>query len=970
MSSVERLVIEQVSIDRFGGWADRSLTLPDRPLVVVHGPNEAGKSTLAELIAWLLAGPLGSAAEIQRFGAAGDRIGGLLCGRLGLEPFEATGGFRVLKTGAPNDNGLAVRLGRSLDLDAAAWRARLGGVDPQVLAAVYRLWGEQLHLGHGVQDHLSKVALAALGGRIDPHVMARELLDEVKKSTSSRATGVRSMATLRVELAEVDERRRVAATTADHYAVLGQRIDELEFLRGEVHVRLDDLRERRRVVTSVLEIQPMVAEVTRLEGEIGQLGQVPPPWAALADDPGALHDAVVELAESITDCERADPQLASHLADLGIGHEQVVTVTVTDTDLRMVARLTAGLCDADRSRGRAEEREAALRVELGVRRAATDRVLDVTGDVTREQIQVGLLGVEEQASLRTASGRWSEAVEQASRAREVHANAQARLRADLDHLEQMRVAWDRWGLGVTAQQWVRGPSASPPGGADRHAVPWWSAPVVVGAVALVALVLGQPTIALAALVAATVVALLTRPRAASPAEAVDAIADDAAAVLDAERGVAAADLAVGHARSAVDTAHESLGAARASVRELTVAFRLPGSANVDAVTDPATFDARRRVWVAASIALAEEHTAISALDTASAETERRRQEVGEIECELGELVRSLGVCGETHLRDADEVVGRYREAHLWWREVHGAHERLDAARDGYLQLIAPIVDEVDGWSPERVAETADRWHEHHEHRRELQAELHTARSSLEATLRSDAAVRSLVDELCAEPQLRAQLTRLDQDVEAGDGDLRSISEQIGELRHTRSELAAAEELAALAMERGTLREAQEELAVQAVTAAWANRVLRSVADEYERDHQPAIIERTSQLARSVAPSWDGLVVRASESNGFELVVRQAGGRTVAADHLSTGGRALLYLALRVAMADHDAQLRGVSVPLVCDDPLVHLDDRRAAQAMDVLRDAAELGRQVVIFTCLERTVAAAVSAGAGVVRLS
>jgi uncharacterized protein YhaN len=59
----------------------------------------------------------------------------------------------------------------------------------------------------------------------------------------------------------------------------------------------------------------------------------------------------------------------------------------------------------------------------------------------------------------------------------------------------------------------------------------------------------------------------------------------------------------------------------------------------------------------------------------------------------------------------------------------------------------------------------------------------------------------------------------------------------------------------------------------------------------------------------------------------------------------------------------------VSVPLICDDPLVHLDDERAARAMDVLRAATDRDRQVVVFTCQERTVSAARAVGAGVVWL-
>jgi uncharacterized protein YhaN len=97
-------------------------------------------------------------------------------------------------------------------------------------------------------------------------------------------------------------------------------------------------------------------------------------------------------------------------------------------------------------------------------------------------------------------------------------------------------------------------------------------------------------------------------------------------------------------------------------------------------------------------------------------------------------------------------------------------------------------------------------------------------------------------------------------------------------------------------------------------------------------------------------------------------VRTVDDRVIPSRRLSTGARALVYLALRIAMADHDGEMRNVGFPLLCDDPLVHLDDRRARSAVDVLAAAAN-DRQVLLFTCHERTVEAARAAGASVVHL-
>jgi uncharacterized protein YhaN len=54
--------------------------------------------------------------------------------------------------------------------------------------------------------------------------------------------------------------------------------------------------------------------------------------------------------------------------------------------------------------------------------------------------------------------------------------------------------------------------------------------------------------------------------------------------------------------------------------------------------------------------------------------------------------------------------------------------------------------------------------------------------------------------------------------------------------------------------------------------------------------------------------------------------------------------------------------------VLCDDPLVHIDDQRAPEVMKILAQASA-ERQVILFTCHEDTRDLAVAAGAHVVSL-
>ncbi|MBU6330554.1 MAG: hypothetical protein KGR18_11460, partial [Acidobacteria bacterium] len=84
--------------------------------------------------------------------------------------------------------------------------------------------------------------------------------------------------------------------------------------------------------------------------------------------------------------------------------------------------------------------------------------------------------------------------------------------------------------------------------------------------------------------------------------------------------------------------------------------------------------------------------------------------------------------------------------------------------------------------------------------------------------------------------------------------------------------------------------------------------------------------------------------------------------------LSDGARSLMYLAMRLAFAADDTERRGVALPILCDDPLVHLDDTRRPGAIGLLADASRTN-QVLLFTCDDATVALARDNGAHVVHL-
>ena len=97
-----------------------------------------------------------------------------------------------------------------------------------------------------------------------------------------------------------------------------------------------------------------------------------------------------------------------------------------------------------------------------------------------------------------------------------------------------------------------------------------------------------------------------------------------------------------------------------------------------------------------------------------------------------------------------------------------------------------------------------------------------------------------------------------------------------------------------------------------------------------------------------------------------LCVEDAQGQNMPVTALSRGTREPLMLALRLALVSQYAR-RGIRLPVVLDEVLVHLDMQRARATAEVLKDfAAAGGHQIFLFTCHKHLVSLFTEMGADV----
>lgn len=164
-------------------------------------------------------------------------------------------------------------------------------------------------------------------------------------------------------------------------------------------------------------------------------------------------------------------------------------------------------------------------------------------------------------------------------------------------------------------------------------------------------------------------------------------------------------------------------------------------------------------------------------------------------------------------------------------------------------------------------------------------------------------------------------------------------------------------------EDGRLGEAQlelgcvEEQVVQAVrrwqVLAVTGLVLESVRGNYESTRQPETLrEASTYLHRLTQGQYVHIWTPIQERT---LQVDDQKGQTLSLDKLSRGTREAVFLSLR--LANHQGPgLRAAQeqqLPMILDDVLVNFDSRRVKAAAALLRELAEHGHQLLMFTCHE-----------------
>ena len=188
------------------------------------------------------------------------------------------------------------------------------------------------------------------------------------------------------------------------------------------------------------------------------------------------------------------------------------------------------------------------------------------------------------------------------------------------------------------------------------------------------------------------------------------------------------------------------------------------------------------------------------------------------------------------------------------------------------------------------------------------------------------------------------------DLQSTQGEVKQLLEEQGEIKEQRRTLSEDCALGEAQLELGCIEKQLADASHAWRTHAAVSRMLERIRTDYEAHRQPETLSEASAILHRLTGGkykriWTPL------ANDI-LLVETDEGESLPVEALSRGTREQLLLSVRLALVALLAR-RGVKLPMVLDDVLVNFDVERAGRAVEVLKQFAEDGHQLMLFTCHE-----------------
>lgn len=913
---MRRLILGGVKNLNFGRHVGRDFDGLDAPFVVVHGANESGKSTLAEFLVWAIGGPwrtYAKGSDAYRL-ASGDGVHGRVLATLDGAPVDLHAEFKILNKGEPNDLRRGVIGGR--EMDKASIATSFGGLNPADYQLVYRLYGGSLgDIGSGVEfsQLFTSFAMGSATAKVNPRQSLEVLRQRIKNVDSNISKLVKSRKEIEKQIKEAQRAPEEIARREGDLAAVASQIEALSAERDELAAEIARVRKAH---SGLVHLGARDKVLAGLEA----LGDLDARWRTVAENVLAIEEATTALRSATDAAAHAGEAAASAVAKCGMQEGDLRGRTLTPPERQQVHSVAGDLQAARATHERARNTVAGIEEKLD----------ETSRDVHRRQEALSLSDSEiahldgiadNLASVSDRVNRWREATNELIA-------LEGRLAGERSRLETLQGA-------------PRVESA-----AERKALvgtPWLAAGALAAAVAA----FWQP--AVSAVVALVVAGLLFVGRGGA-ARGGDAVSTDAQVIR------ASIHRLEGDRAEAVEKKDNHRRLINDVVGPLGRLFDHPDLAAAQ-VESLARLAATRAQMVRLTIDLATARRDVETASAAVLEAEK-----------AAELVLSERNVPVSLVNDKfGDWLALYEEAVGAVARSAAATEALLGAREKWTGLVQPVSGEIEGLEATavlmRIRDAADLLGKI----RGAEESLRDANVAVSTAGMDTPEVVELLRQFPSEVDLGSRLAVLEErqrEVNA------RRDEQIARQSDLGKELDAMsgrEVLPGLNLQLGGIDEELEEHKRNKTVLEVAESVLSGTIDGYEQQNQDPVVKHASELISQVDPDW-GTVLFSRNDKGDPVIERTNASTRLQDRFISDGGRALLYLALRLAFAERDAANRNLALPLICDDPLIHFDDSRSQAAIGLMSRFSSR-HQVVMFTCETSTRDMAAAAGARIIEI-
>ena len=906
---MKRLIISAVYDLRFGLHAGRTFEGFDANFVVVHGANESGKSTLAEFLTWAIGGPWRAYGEgTEAFRGGGDgKLGGRLVGSLDTDIIELQANFELLNKGNPRDK----RSGYvgSTEVDGTAFAKFIGGITPADFELMYRCYGASLgDIGSGGSFE-NLFAQFAMGGNSRVR-NPRVALEGLRKAMKSPEDAVKNE---QKKIREIDKEIKEARSNPEV-------VEGLLTERTKIHRRISDLdadltevEKRQNLLNRVINGSDHRANLENALEVLRDLSVVSPEWLALVNNSAEISDLVSRIVSGSRLVDGAHTTFVTASAVIGMDVTRLEGVTLSAPERLQITTVITTLLQS-------RDNVATTLFELNELDAGRTEIETSAFNLAHT------IGLDEDAlaRLKILETQLPDLVNRAVRWREDNDKA---------------IDADAQVVGETKRRGAANDTATP-----QSPTRAFNPKVMALAVLVVA---GLSVVHWgAAIVAGIAVAGFFLFARSSSSTSVRVLGTDDQAFLNLTGRAAEHHHNAEEHRRLLD---DSLGALAKHV------------------TTPDLAERQVRQFIELASKLQSLRDLADQVATKSRRIAELEPIVVEAERAVADLLEPRRIDPGLVNREFDKWLANYETAVGASALFVTARSVLSDLQTRLHELTTPVESEILGLTPQAVESRVTEMKSAANKRQGAEDDVREARVKVRAANLDTPEALALLEEF---PDI-ADLHRQQEIANALAVEMRTERDEkntrLGEIRIVVERMEATEVLPGLMLLKGNLEDAQHEATVRHLTLSQAHQLLGAAIDEHERNHQDPVVAKASALVAEVVPDWGTVIKTRDDDNKLVMQRVSANGRISERD-ISDGGRALLYLAIRLAFAEQYAQEKQIALPIICDDPLIHFDDKRQKAAVQLLKMISEQ-HQVVLFTCESTTRDLAKSMGANVIEM-